>query len=90
MIVGVLQVLLVLRVFLTLLDANPTQPLVRGLHVLSQPFVTPFVAWFASPRPTVLGGPIEFPAIAALLALTIVEVLVLGALSRLLARRSGA
>ena len=68
LIVGVLQVLLVLRVFLTLLEANPSQPLVRGLHVLSQPFVTPFVGMFASPRPTVLGGPIEVPAIAALLA----------------------
>ena len=84
---GVLQALLVLRLVLLLLVANPGNDVVAFILSVTDPFVEPFRGMFALDRIGANHGSVlDVAAIVALVAWTLIEGLVLAAL-RIFARR---
>ena len=84
---GVLQALLILRIILLLLVANPGNDLVSFIFNITQPFVAPFVGMFSLNHVTAdQGSVLDVAAIVALIGWTLVEALVLAAI-RIFSRR---
>jgi len=84
---GVLQALLILRIILLLLVANPGNDLVSFIFNITQPFVAPFVGMFSLNHVTAdQGSVLDVAAIVALIGWTLVEMLVLAAI-RIFSRR---
>jgi uncharacterized protein YggT (Ycf19 family) len=87
---GILQVLLILRIILLLLVANPGNDIVSFVFNITQPFVEPFVNMFSLNRVTAdQGSVLDITAIVALIAWTLIEALILAAI-RIFSRRSTA
>ena len=87
---GILQVLLILRIILLLLVANPGNDVVSFVFNITQPFVEPFVNMFSLNHVTAdQGSVLDISAIVALIAWTLVEALVLAGI-RIFSRRSTA
>ena len=84
---GLLQALLILRIILLLLVANPGNDLVSFIFNITQPFVAPFVGMFSLNHVTAdQGSVLDVAAIVALIGWTLVEALVLAAI-RIFSRR---
>lgn len=84
---GVLQALLVLRIILLLLIANPGNDIVALILSVTDPFVEPFRGMFAINRVTAdSGSRLDVAAIVALIGWTLIEALIL-ALLRIFSRR---
>jgi uncharacterized protein YggT (Ycf19 family) len=84
---GILQALLILRIVLLLLVANPGNDVVKFVFNVTQPFVEPFLGMFSLNRVTADQGSIfDVAALVALIAWTLVEALILAAI-RIFARR---
>ena len=84
---GILQALLILRIVLLLLVANPGNDVVKFVLNVTQPFVEPFLGMFSLNRVTADQGSIfDVAALVALIAWTLVEALILAAI-RIFARR---
>jgi hypothetical protein len=84
---GVLQVLLILRIILLLLVANPGNDIVDLVFGITQPFVEPFVGMFSLNRVEAdQGSVLDVAAVVALIGWTLVEALILAAL-RIFSRR---
>jgi YggT family protein len=78
---GVLQALLVLRIALLLLVANPDNGVVQFILGITDPFVNPFRDMFALDRVGSGGSVLDVAAIVALIAWTLVEMLILAILN---------
>jgi uncharacterized protein YggT (Ycf19 family) len=79
---GILQGLLILRIILLLLVANPGNDVVSLILTLTDPFVEPFRGMFSLDRVTAdSGSMLDVAAIVALIGWTLVEALVIAALS---------
>lgn len=75
---GILQALLVIRVILLLLIANPGNDVVSFVLTVTDPFVEPFRGMFQLDRVTdESGSMLDVAALVALLAWTLIEALVL-------------
>ena len=84
---GILQALLILRIVLLLLVANPGNDVVALILNATDPFVEPFRGMFALDRITAdMGSVFDVAALVALIGWTLVEGLILAAL-RIFARR---
>jgi uncharacterized protein YggT (Ycf19 family) len=85
---GILQVLLILRIVLMLLVANPSNDVVRLVLNVTQPFIEPFLGMFSLNRVTADQGSVfDIAALVALIAWTLVEAIILAAI-RIFSRRS--
>ena len=85
---GILQSLLVIRIILLLLIANPGNDVVAFVLAVTDPFVEPFRGMFQLDRVTDdSGAMLDVAAIVALIAWTLVEALIL-AIVNLAGRRS--
>ncbi|MEO7117935.1 MAG: YggT family protein [Candidatus Limnocylindrales bacterium] len=81
LIFGILQALLVLRIILLLLVANPGNDIVSGILGITDVFVEPFRGVFSLNRVTADSGSVlDVAAIVALIGWTLVEALVLAAM----------
>jgi uncharacterized protein YggT (Ycf19 family) len=79
---GVLQALLIIRILLLLLVANPGNDIVSAILAVTDPFVEPFRGMFQLDRVTAnQGSTLDVAAIVALIAWTLVEALVVALLS---------
>jgi len=87
---GILQALLILRIVLLLLVANPGNGLVDAIFAITQPFVDPFIGMFSLDRVTSGASVLDVAAIVALIAWTLVEALILAALRIFQPRRAEA
>jgi hypothetical protein len=87
---GILQALLILRIILLLLVANPGNGLVDAIFAITQPFVDPFIGMFSLDRVTAGDSILDVAALVALVAWTLVEMLVLAALRIFQPRRAEA
>ena len=84
---GILQALLILRIILLLLVANPGNDIVDFVFGITQPFVEPFVGMFSLNRVEAdQGSVLDVAAIVALIGWTLIEALILAAL-RIFSRR---
>ena len=84
---GILQALLIIRIILLLLVANPGNDIVGFILGITQPFVEPFVGMFSLNRVTAdQGSVLDVAAIVALIGWTLIEALILAAI-RIFARR---
>ena len=84
---GILQVLLILRIVLLLLVANPGNDVVQLIFNVTQPFVEPFLGMFSLNRVTADQGSVfDIAALVALIAWTLVEAIILAGI-RIFARR---
>jgi uncharacterized protein YggT (Ycf19 family) len=84
---GILQALLILRIVLLLLVANPGNDVVALILNATDPFVEPFRGMFALDRITAdMGSVFDLAALVALIGWTLVEALIFAAL-RIVARR---
>lgn len=84
---GILQALLILRIILLLLVANPGNDVVGFVFGVTQPFVEPFIGMFSLNRVEADQGSIlDIAAIVALVGWTLVEALILAAI-RIFSRR---
>ena len=83
---GVLQALLVLRIILLLLVANPGNDIVSFVLSVSDGFVEPFRGMFQLERVTADKSVLDVAAIVALIGWTLVELLALAAV-RIFSRR---
>ena len=87
---GILQVLLILRIILLLLVANPGNDIVSFVFNITQPFVEPFANMFSLNHVTAdQGSVLDVTAIVALIAWTLIEALILAGI-RIFSRRSTA
>jgi hypothetical protein len=78
---GVLQALLVLRIILLLLIANPGNDVVSFILGVTDPFVEPFVGMFQLDRVTGdEGSVLDVAAIVALIGWTLLEAVILAGL----------
>lgn len=78
---GILQAALVLRIILLLLVANPGNDIVSMILSITDPFVEPFRGMFALDKVTGdQGSQLDVAAIVALIAWTLIEMLILAAL----------
>ena len=85
---GVLQALLILRIILLVLIANPGNDIVALILNVTDPFVEPFRGMFSIDRVTAdQGSKFDIAALVALIGWTLVEFLIL-ALLRVFSRRS--
>lgn len=81
LIFGVLQALLVLRIVLLLLVANPGNDIVSGILGITDVFVEPFRGMFSLNRVTADSGSVlDIAAIVAIVGWTLLEALILGAM----------
>ena len=76
---GLVQVLIGLRFLLLVLDAREANGLVSGILNLSQPFVVPFAGLLQNDALHASGSVFDVTAIVAIVAWTILEVIVLKA-----------
>ena len=84
---GILQALLILRIILLLLVANPGNDIVGLVFGITQPFVEPFVGMFSLNRVEAdQGSVLDVAAIVALIGWTLIEALILAAI-RIFSRR---
>ena len=83
---GILQALLILRIILLLLVANPGNGVVDFIFSVTQPFVEPFIGMFSLNRVTAGHSTLDIAALVALIAWTLVELLILAAI-RIFSRR---
>ena len=84
---GILQALLILRIVLLLLVANPGNDVVALILTVTDPFVEPFRGMFALDRVGDSEGSVfDLAALVALIGWTLVELLILAAM-RIFARR---
>jgi len=84
---GVLQALLILRIILLVLIANPGNDVVSFILSITDPFVEPFRGMFAIDRVTAdQGSKFDIAALVALIGWTLIELLIL-ALLRVFSRR---
>lgn len=84
---GVLQAVLILRIVLLLLIANPGNDVVALILNVTDPFVEPFRGMFSLDRVASDAGSVfDVAALVALIGWTLVELLILAAL-RIFARR---
>lgn len=84
---GILQALLILRIVLLLLVANPGNDVVALILNVTDPFVEPFRGMFALDRVGDSEGSVfDLAALVALIAWTLIEALILAAM-RIFARR---
>jgi uncharacterized protein YggT (Ycf19 family) len=84
---GMLQALLILRIVLLLLVANPGNDVVAWILNATDPFVEPFRGMFALDRISAdLGSVFDIAALVALIGWTLVEGLIMAGL-RIFARR---
>jgi len=85
---GILQALLILRIVLLLLNANPDNEIVAAIMSITEPFVAPFRGMFQLDEVTGAKGSIlDIAAIVALVAWTLIETLIVSVLG-LFRRRS--
>ena len=77
LIFGIIQVFIVLRIVLLLLDAREGNGLVSFILDVSQLFVAPFIGIFNSDALKMSGSVLDIAAIAALVGWTILEMIVL-------------
>jgi hypothetical protein len=85
---GILQALLILRIILLLLVANPGNDIVSFILGVTDPFVEPFIGMFDLNRVTADSGQVlDVAAIVALIGWTLLEALILAGL-RIFSRRS--
>ena len=78
---GILQALLLLRIILLLLVANPGNEVVSFVLSATDPFVEPFRGMFQLDRVTGdQGSTLDIAAVVALIGWTLVELLILAAL----------
>ena len=87
---GILQALLILRIILLLLVANPGNGIVDAIFAITQPFVDPFIGMFSLDRVTAGESILDVAAVVALLAWTLVEALILAGLRIFQPRRAEA
>jgi uncharacterized protein YggT (Ycf19 family) len=86
---GILQALLILRIVLLLLVANPGNDIVALVLSLTDPFVEPFRGMFALDRITAdMGSVFDLAAVVALIGWSLVEALIFAGL-RIFTRRPG-
>ena len=79
---GVLQAMLVLRILLLLLNANEGNDIVAFIVGVTDPFVEPFRGMFRLDEVNGSSGSVlDFAAVVALVAWTLIEALVLGIVS---------
>ena len=83
---GVLQALLILRIILLLLVANPGNEIVSFILGVTDPFVEPFIGMFDLNRVTSGDQVLDVAAIVALIGWTLLEALILAGL-RIFSRR---
>jgi uncharacterized protein YggT (Ycf19 family) len=83
---GVLQALLILRIILLLLVANQGNAVVDLVMTLTDPFVEPFRGMFSLDKATAGKSVFDVAALVALVAWTLVEMLIIAAL-RIFMRR---
>ena len=83
---GILQALLILRIILLLLVANPGNDIVGFVLVITQPFVEPFIGMFSLDRVEADESILDIAALVALIGWTLVEALILAAI-RIFSRR---
>jgi len=81
LIFGIIQVFIVLRIVLLLLDAREGNDLVAFILNTSQLFVAPFIGIFNRDELTSSGSVLDIAAIAALVGWTILEFIVLWAVN---------
>ncbi len=81
LIFGLIQILIVTRIALLLLNAREGNDLVAFILNLSQVFVAPFIGIFNSDSLRASGSVLDIAAIAALVGWTILEVIVLWAVN---------
>jgi prepilin signal peptidase PulO-like enzyme (type II secretory pathway) len=87
---GILQALLIIRIILLLLVANPGNAVVGFVFGITQPFVEPFLGMFSLNRVAAdQGSVLDVAAIVALIGWTLIELLILAAI-RLFSRRPAA
>ena len=78
---GVLQALLILRIILLLLVANPGNDIVSFILGVTDPFVEPFIGMFDLNRVTADSGQVlDVAAIVALIGWTLLEAIILAGL----------
>jgi hypothetical protein len=79
---GILQALLIIRIILLLLVANRDNDVVGFILGITQPFVEPFISMFSFTRVTAdSGATLDVAAVVALIAWTLLEALIIAALS---------
>jgi uncharacterized protein YggT (Ycf19 family) len=84
---GILQALLVLRIILLLLVANPGNDVVSFVLSVTDPFVEPFRGMFQLDRVTAdQGSTLDIAAIVALIGWTLIEALIIAGV-RIFSRR---
>jgi uncharacterized protein YggT (Ycf19 family) len=83
---GILQVLLILRIILLALVANPSNDVVSLILTLTDPFVEPFRGMFALDRATADKSVFDIAALVALIGWTLIEALILAGI-RIFSRR---
>jgi hypothetical protein len=74
---GIIQILIVLRIVLLLLDAREANDIVRAILNASQIFVAPFDGIFRTNALTAGGSILDIAAIAALVGWSVLEMIVL-------------
>jgi uncharacterized protein YggT (Ycf19 family) len=84
---GILQALLILRIILLLLVANPGNDIVNFIFDITQPFVEPFRGMFSLNRVEAGQSVLDVAAIVALIGWTLIEALILAAI-RIFSRRT--
>ena len=78
---GILQALLILRIILLLLVANPGNDIVSFILGVTDPFVEPFIGMFDLNRVTADAGQVlDVAAIVALIGWTLLEAIILAGL----------
>jgi uncharacterized protein YggT (Ycf19 family) len=85
---GILQALLILRIILLLLVANPGNDIVDAVFAITQPFVDPFIGMFSLDRVTAGQAVLDVAALVALIAWPLVEAVILAGLRIFQPRRA--
>ena len=83
---GILQALLILRIILLLLVANPGNDIVNFILDITQPFVEPFRGMFSLNRVEAGQSVLDVAAVVALIGWTLIEALILAGI-RIFSRR---
>ena len=77
---GIIQALLVLRIGVALAGADPAYALTQGLDLITRPIVAPFMGAFPAQQSLALGSQVDLAAIAALVAVTVAEAVLMAVL----------
>ena len=87
---GILQALLILRIILLLLVANQGNAVVDLVMTITDPFVEPFRGMFSLDKATAGDAVLDVAALVALVAWTLIEMLIIAALRIFMRRPSEA